>query len=200
MKYITTADRVFLTAEMGKKRKKKIGNIEIEIIGEQRQYDADIVTQDGIIVGLPEKLSSGDPVEIEIGDHVHVHHFLADEDHAIDWGEGKFYETKYNNVFCKEKDGKIIAIGQWVICEGVFEEKTSDSGIILTSAPERNRHKMVIKAIGPLGKEECGAEEGDTVQLFKEPQGAGDYELVINGITYYRVRAKDIAGVWQETE
>lgn len=191
---------MFLTADMGKKRTKKIGDIEIEIVGEQRKFDADLVTQDGIIVGVPEKLDSGREVEIEIGDHVHTHHFLADEDHAIDWGEGKFYETRYDNIFCKEKDGKLIAVGEWVICEGIFEEKKSESGLILTSAPVRNEHLMKIVAIGPYGQDECGAEEGDKVQLFHEPQGAGNYELLINGKMHYRVRAKDIAGVWQETE
>ncbi len=185
---------------MGKKRKRKLTgtDIEIEIIGDQREFETDIVTQDGIVVGCPESLSTGVPVEIENGDHIYVHHFLAHEDHAIDWGQGKFYETTYNNVFCKIKEGKIVAVNQWVICEGVFEEKKSASGIILTSEPERVKHKMIVRAIGPLGQEECGAEEGDMVQLFDQPQGTGDYELLIEGKMYYRVRAKDIAAVWQE--
>ena len=187
---------------MRKKRKKQLAgtDIEIEIVGEQNTYDATLTTQDGVIVGVPERLKSGKEVEIEIGDKVHTHHFLADEDNVVDYGDGEFFKLTYNDIYCKEKDGELVAINEWLICEGVFEEKKSASGLILTSAPVRNQHKMVVVAIGPYGEAECGAKKGDTVQLFSEPQGSGNYELMINGKMHYRVRAKDIAGVWQETE
>ena len=72
----------YIKADPDKKTKREFNGGEIIIDTSFKMFEHDNVTQDGIIVYLPEDINIGD-LKIQKGDHVYTHHFLCMEDNKI---------------------------------------------------------------------------------------------------------------------
>lgn len=203
-------DVVIIKAEKNKKAKQTVGGVEIEIVTKFNELDKDYVTQDGIVFGAPIALSSGQPIELKEGDKVYCHHFLCREENEVEIDGETYYKMGYNDVYCVvDEDGGIKPLGQWNLCDPMYEEvgdgevvekdditggmfKKSAAGIILSTEVKKDAIKAKVCYANSESKE-MGLCEGDTI-LYRPDC---DYEMVIEGKTYYRIRTKDIIGVYE---
>lgn len=151
--------------------------------------------QSGTIAMIPTYHTDLSPIEVELGDKVYFHHFVTTE---------KDYETEYEGVFkcrwdeliCKVVDDKIIMIGDWCLLEQSdnTEEKT-ESGIFI-NVLEKKKDNFSVLAHCNNHILETGCKSGDKVLYAKDM----DYEVDVEGKTYYRVSSKYILGRFEPCE
>lgn len=80
---------------------------------------------------LPDEVSYSDmALEVEVGDIAHFRYRITNhEGYCIDPFEKQYY-VPYEDIFCIERDGRIIPIGGWVLMEKL-EESTFKSKLIV---------------------------------------------------------------------
>lgn len=158
-----------------------------------QEYHSDIVTQDGVVMAAPEKLSNGKPVEIKNGDHVYGHHFLCWPDKKVVIKGKECYANLYDSIYCKiDKEGNVIMVGDWNFVIPIyqpFDKYKTDSGLVLTYKHEELPN--LGKIIYPSSElTEQGVKSGDIV-FFKDNC---EYDISIEKKMYYRIRSKHILG------
>jgi co-chaperonin GroES (HSP10) len=187
-------DKVFILADKDKNARKQLGDTGVEILIDTafEPHATENVTQEGIVLQPPSRLSSGKKVEIERGDYVYTHHFLCDDDQQIEHEGQKFFQLIYEYVHCKVKDGEITMVGDWNLIEPWEEpEEVTPAGIILPNFDKPETPNMGIARHITDYMKDLGVEEGDKVYFTKN----SDYEMIVEGVTYWRMRDQDIIGI-----
>lgn len=148
------------------------------------------VCQDGVVLTVCDKAKHsmfGNELEVEVspGDHVYTHHFLTDPAFERDFNGKKYYEIKYEDAYCKIVDGEVEMLNEWSFVTPIENErKTTESGIILEAMAKKEVRTAIIqhpcKGLGLL--------PGDFI-LFRAGR---EYEINVEGHTYYRITKKDI--------
>lgn len=156
---------------------------------------------EGPVVAAPLKHDTG----VEEGDTLYFHHLVVLNEGQVLTGHDKHYLVRYdpeqtiNNqaiAYKSSKSGHIYTLGGWALLTPVEEdhEAGEQSDLIelvkLTESPVR---KACIAFDAPW-LEELGVGTGDIVGIKKNR----DYEITIDGIKYFRVRAEDILYVEEE--
>ncbi len=114
-----------LLVEIEEVQKTKIGSIHLDPGFNPEQF----VTTHGKVVALPEGYSkdyNNIAKEVEVGDTIYFHYLSVDDGARIPepYNEGKkLYYIDYHSVFVAVRDGEIIPIGGWCVCEPVFEKE-----------------------------------------------------------------------------
>jgi co-chaperonin GroES (HSP10) len=148
------------------------------------------VCQDGTVLSVCDKAKHSMfeydlNVEVYPGDHVYTHHFLTDPAFEREFNGKKYYEIKYEDVYCKVNDGEIEMTNDWNFVTPIENEiKSTESGILL----ETTAKKEVRTAIMQHPCKSSGLLPGDFV-LFRTGR---EYEIDVEGHTYYRITKKDI--------
>jgi len=153
----------------------------------------DNVVQDGEVFTVCKKAKGsffGEELKIEVepGDHVYTHHFLTHEDAEREFGDHKYYETRYENLYCKVSEGQITMLNNWNFVSPVEDElEITDSGIQLEFKQKNKLRVGIIEHSYPslVAK---GINVGDMV-FFKQGR---EYNIEVEGKYYYRIHTNDI--------
>lgn len=142
--------------------------------------------------------------EVRVGDLVYFHYLTtSDESNCI---YGNYYRVPYCWIFCTIRDGFILPVGGWTLCDQVVEEKfdevevggakisavLSKSGLVVGLNKKSSVKYATLAHIGKpfVGVDELGIESGDKIILAKN----SNFINKIEGIDYYTVRQEDILG------
>ena len=112
-----------------------------------------------------------------VGDIVYCHHFINDESAKKKVGGDYCYEMDIEEIFCRIVDGKIEMMGEWLLVEPIIKE-----GLIINQ-------REVNVGIMRHGMDEY---EGKKIAFEK----LSDYELEVEEKKYYRIRKKELLGVY----
>jgi hypothetical protein len=157
------------------------------------QFRDDLVNQSGIVAAKPIYATNSyvdNPpklkVDIEIGDKVWGHHFITHEDNQRDINGEIFSEIKYEELYCRERDGEYKMLNEWNFLE-ILDKKSERIGTFVVKQKGINNIKGRVKFLNEnLSK--VGVKVGDIV-YFK---GSRDYRVFMNGTYYYRVDTRDV--------
>ena len=156
---------------------------------------------EGPVVCAPLKHDTG----VEPGDTLYFHHLVVLNEGQVLTGHDKHFLVRYDSehtinnqaiAYKSAKSGHIYTLGGWALLTPVDQdsEPGAQSDLIevvkLTESPVR---KARIAFDAPW-LEELGIGTGDVVGIKKNR----DYEINIDGIKYFRVRAEDILYVEEE--
>lgn len=156
---------------------------------------------EGPVVCAPLKHDTG----VEPGDTLYFHHLVVLNEGQVLTGHEKHFLVRYdaehtiNNqaiAYKSAKSGHIYTLGGWALLTPVEEgpDPGEQSDLIevvkLTESPVR---KARIAFDAPW-LEELGISSGDVVGIKKNR----DYEITIDEVKYFRVRAEDILYVEEE--
>lgn len=156
---------------------------------------------EGPVVCAPLKHDTG----VEPGDTLYFHHLVVLNEGQVLTGHDKHFLVRYdgehtiNNqaiAYKSAKSGHIYTLGGWALLTPVEEgpDPGEQSDLIevvkLTESPVR---KARIAFDAPW-LEELGVGSGDVVGIKKNR----DYEITIDDVKYFRVRAEDILYVEEE--
>lgn len=156
---------------------------------------------EGPVVCAPLKHDTG----VEPGDTLYFHHLVVLNEGQVLTGHEKHFLVRYdaehtiNNqaiAYKSAKSGHIYTLGGWALLTPVEEgpDPGEQSDLIevvkLTESPVR---KARVAFDAPW-LEELGLSSGDVVGIKKNR----DYEITIDDVKYFRVRAEDILYVEEE--
>jgi co-chaperonin GroES (HSP10) len=211
--YITTGSRVYISAFKDEKRIKNIkgpdGPIPLYIPGDWNEFDEDYVKQDGIAIAVPDKamIPTDDgkkrqvPVQIAAGEKVYTHHHLCHEDNGtlivLDNGL-PVWSLEYDQCYCTvSAEGTIKALGQWVLCEPIKDNWTTETGVYKIHRVDKKKNYAIVRHISDLAKEELPElKEGDKVLIHER----GGYVMKVEGKDYFRTRIKDIQAIMESAD
>lgn len=187
-KFQPVKDFVYIEADPEKKHYKDLGNgKKIWVDAAFNPHEKENCTQDGIVRYIPIKLSTKKEIKLKAGDRVFCHHFLCDEDNLVEVNGKKLYRLNYEMIYCT-LNGKIKMLDGWNFVEPL--EKKKPSAIIIAPFQKKETLKGVLKHTNPSLIEK-GAKEGDTIFFTRE----SDYEMIVEGETFYRMNNEDIIAV-----
>jgi len=161
---------------------------------EQRKYEKDMVVQWGYVYSAPKSTRKGD-CPLKEGDKVYTHHFLQDEDNVTDLGKQQVFLMDIDQIYCRITDEGIEMVHGWIFVQPIHEteEDIDYNGIKIRTAPQR------LPSIGRVTHtnhtlEAQGVKKDDTV-AFKTNR---EYEIIVEGDTYFRMRDTDILAKLQK--
>ena len=150
---------------------------------------------EGPVVAAPLKHNTG----VEEGDTLYFHHLVVLNEGQVLTGHDKHYLVRYdpdqtiNNqaiAYKSKKSGNIYTLGGWALLTPVKEdaEPGEQSDLIELVKLEESPVRKARIAFDAPWLEELGVYSGDVVGIKKNR----DYEITIDDVKYFRVRAEDI--------
>lgn len=183
----TLKDFVLITVDPDEKSTSKVGNTDLIIPTNFREYEEDICVQSGIVKAIPLKTSTGDKVNIKEGDKVYAHHFLTHEDNRADQLLENTYAMDYKEIYCKVMDGEIEMLTKWNLLQPVEEQVTDENGIVININGALKEGLAIMRHPSENMKSK-GIINGTVVE-FKRNAG---YLIMVEGIKYYRIADEHI--------
>lgn len=180
----TILGRVLISANAEKNHVKRVGGKDVWIDAIFNPRSAENVTQDGVIHACHEEQ------DVKNGDHVYGHHFMCDEDNKIRVGVEDLYSFPYTELYCVVEEDGIRMLDGWNLIEPIEEAEENyktESGIYTKSTVDIIRLTGVARWLSPKSRG-YGVKSGDTVYFTR----IADYEMIVEGKTYYRVRDVDL--------
>lgn len=116
-------------------------------------------------------------------------------DNLIEIGGDKFWKCNTDEIFAKKVNGKIVAVGDRIICQPIEADVKDRYEIMTGNALPYNtvRVRLQDRAYMVSGGEDMGFKEGD-ILAFRESY-VERYNLW--GKDYFLVKKKRIIGLWQ---
>ena len=156
------------------------------------------VNQKAEVYSVPDKLDAwmNTEVELEPGDTVYTHHFINDEQHALNVDGMELSYMAYNQLFARVRNGKIHMVNDFVLVEPIREtedEIKTDSGLYLKANEEIKTNIGILRYVNSDTKH-IGAKVGDKVYF----ENNADYEMDIEGEKLFRMKNNDLVYVIQE--
>lgn len=193
---IPYSDKVYIDTDKDKNIDIDMGDVKLKYPKLYKRFQTETVTQDGVIKFI------GDHPELKSGDKVYTHHFLCDErnEKSITSLGKTYYAISNRDIYCTVRDGKIKMANGWNFALPVYEDESNyktASGIILKPALEKEYLRCKIEHISEeLAMQ--GVKEGDKAVFLPDR----DYEMIVEGTVYYRIRSKDFIGTesWEKIE
>lgn len=150
---------------------------------------------EGPVVAAPLKHNTG----VQKGDTLYFHHLVVLNEGQVLTGHDKHYLVRYdpehtiNNqaiAYKSQKSGHIYTLGGWALLTPVEEdpEPGGQSDLIEVVKLEESPVRKARIAFDAPWLEELGVHSGDVVGIKKNR----DYEITIDDVKYFRVRAEDI--------
>ena len=150
---------------------------------------------EGPVVAAPLKHNTG----VEEGDTLYFHHLVVLNEGQVLTGHDKHYLVRYdpehtiNNQaigYKSAKTGEVHPLAGWALLEPVEQdpEPGEQSDLIEVVKLEESPVRKARIAFDAPWLEELGVYSGDVVGIKKNR----DYEITIDDVKYFRVRAEDI--------
>tara|TARA_Y100001937_G_C7095878_1_gene320043 strand:- start:437 stop:1036 length:600 start_codon:yes stop_codon:yes gene_type:complete len=173
------------------------GGLELYLDGKFNDFEHR--TQCGTVVAAPFKYDHG----VSVGDELYFHHNVTLNNGQPLTGYDNHYLVSYNDndaiasqaiAFKSKETGEVKVLSSWALVEQIQEsrDESSDSIEIVTL-----KEKPVTKgriAIDTDATKELGLKVGDIVGFKKNM----DYDMIVDGKPYGRVRAQDLLYVQEE--
>lgn len=159
--------------------------------------------QVGVIESLPLHIS--DPFRedfpISIGDTAYFHHFTVQPDNYIEKDGKRYFKLNRYHLYCVVKDGAIRMVDDWILCSPIMEKeedtkKQIGDTILYTKASPDKVKFMATAAHISKQAEEQGMKVGDTV-VFRQN---ADYEMIVEGVEYYRMKLANAVAIIRDKE
>ena len=186
-------DFVYIKANKDRKKVLKHGDLELYNDTSYNPLDDKNIVQDGVILSICKEAKHdyfGHDLKIEakLGDKVYNQHFLTDQDNERDFNGEKYYEIRYENLYCKIEDDHIVMLNDWnFITPVVAEQEVSESGIIL-DFKQKNQIRVGVVNHTCQSLLDRGINVGDKI-FFKYGR---EYKIDVEGTVYYRIETNDI--------
>lgn len=169
------------------------GGVEIFNDTSYNPLATDNIVQDGEVFSVCKKAKGSyfyEDLKIEVspGDKVYTHHFLTHEDSEREFNGEKYYETKYENLYCKVSDGNIKMLNNWNFVSPIEDELEITSFGLQLEFKQKNKLRVGVINHSYPSLTEKGVNVGDTV-FFKEGR---EYNIEIEGEYFYRIHTNDI--------
>lgn len=184
-----TRDLVYLEVQENSKHSLKIGDITLSIDPEYNQFHKDIVTPFGVVHSVPlvatDSYSYGEVflhVDIKEGDIVYAMHFLVHEDNKVFINDKVFYTQRYEECYCRIRDGVVKMLNQYNFIEPIVEENFKIGNFSLRNDDKTNERKGKIQYICDELKQQ-GANIGDIIYFSKD----SDYGVDFLGKDLFRI-------------
>jgi len=145
-----------------------------------------------------------DGVDLQPGEKVYFHHFVCDErinkyisvasDEKIT--KEKIYQAYIDQVYCVIRDEDIVMLQDYVFVEPVYEDDSNyitSSGIYLKPEKETLKERGIVRHINKFS-EDLDIKVGQKV-IF---QKACNYEMEVEGKTYYRMKNENILAEYED--
>ena len=150
---------------------------------------------EGPVVSAPLKHNTG----VQKGDTLYFHHLVVLNEGQVLTGHDKHYLVRYdpehtiNNqaiAYKSQESGNIYTLGGWALLTPVEEDPDpgEQSDLIEVVKLEESPVRKARIAFDAPWLEELGVHSGDVVGIKKNR----DYEITIDDVKYFRVRAEDI--------
>lgn len=150
---------------------------------------------EGPVVSAPLKHNTG----VQKGDTLYFHHLVVLNEGQVLTGHDKHYLVRYdpehtiNNqaiAYKSQESGNIYTLGGWALLTPVEEDPGpgEQSDLIEVVKLEESPVRKARIAFDAPWLEELGVHSGDVVGIKKNR----DYEITIDDVKYFRVRAEDI--------
>ncbi len=151
-------------------------------------------TQIGTIAEVPDTFSESsiDSNTLKKGDTVWFHHFVCQPKNLWLIKGEEFYQAKWELIWAKVEDGKLIPINQWIFVEPISEEEEDMyyGGIQLHDARENLQQVGTAFAVSAHAQK-MGVNVGDRVHFIKD----ADYEIEIDDKKLWRMKLPTIVAV-----
>ena len=155
---------------------------------------------DGPVVCSPLRYNTG----VKEGDTLYFHHLVVMNEGQVLTGDDNHYVVRYDDVHtvnnqaiaykCQDT-GEIKPLAGWTLLEYVEEiNPGAQSDLIEVVKLEESPVRKARVAFNAPWIEELGLKVGDVVGIVKNM----DYNIKIDGKTYFRVRAEDLMYVEEE--
>jgi co-chaperonin GroES (HSP10) len=179
-------NRVILKLEERMNNRIKLGDFDFQIDTDFRQFHNAMqkATVEAAPIGT----------ELEHGDVVYVHHFVADRENRLPFKNGHYSWIEYANIYCKIVDGKPVMLNNWMFVEPVMADNqqffdTSKYGIALNMKQGSDYLDRVgIARHLSQSAKDAGISEGDKILFGKNCE----YDIKIEGTLFYRMDLVDI--------
>jgi chaperonin GroES len=189
---VPMSNMVYIQADKNKKSKMEIGGVEMYVDTTYNPLATENVTQDGTVLSVC--LDARDSyfrfpldIEIEPGDHVYCHHFLTHEDSEREFNGKKYYETMYENMYCKIVNKEIVMLNTWNFISSIDAHSEMVGDIVLDVKKKKQHRTGVVEHLSK-SLYSMGLEKGDKV-IFKKGR---EYRIIVEGNEYYRILTNDI--------
>lgn len=154
--------------------------------------------QDGIIEEIPLSISKKYRYDVKLkkGDKIFFHHFTIQPDnYLLDEGR-KLYKADYFNIYCIIRGGVPVVLEDWVLATAIPETeeditKKYGSLTLYTKAVVGKKRLLAKAEYISKQAEEQGLKVGDTI-IYKTD---ADYEMMVEGKEYYRMKLINIAAI-----
>ena len=174
------------------------GGLELYIDSKFNEFENRVT--EGPVVVAPSKYETG----VEPGDTLYFHHLVVVNEGQALTGYEKHYLVRYspehtiNNQaigYKSAKSGEIQPLAGWALLEPVEQDQEpgSQSDLIEVVKLKEPVVRKARVAFNAPWIEELGVSVGDVVGIKKNR----DYEIIIDGKKYFRVRAEDFLYVEQ---
>jgi len=174
------------------------GGLELYIDSKFNEFENRVT--EGPVVAAPSKYETG----VEPGDTLYFHHLVVVNEGQALTGHEKHYLVRYNPEhtvnnqaigYKSAKSGEIQPLAGWALLEPVEQDQEpgSQSDLIEVVKLKEPVVRKARVAFNAPWIEELGVSVGDVVGIKKNR----DYEIIIDGKKYFRVRAEDFLYVEQ---
>jgi co-chaperonin GroES (HSP10) len=174
------------------------GGLELYIDSKFNEFENRVT--EGPVVVAPSKYETG----VEPGDTLYFHHLVVVNEGQALTGHEKHYLVRYNPEhtvnnqaigYKSAKSGEIQPLAGWALLEPVEQDQEpgSQSDLIEVVKLKEPVVRKARVAFNAPWIEELGVSVGDVVGIKKNR----DYEIIIDGKKYFRVRAEDFLYVEQ---
>lgn len=131
-----------------------------------------------------------------VGDKVYFHHFVVCPENEVVINNCKTYICHVKDIYCVVRGGKIIMLEDYCFVSPIkeaeenYQKKIGDTILYLKSSPGLINCEGRIEFASQAAIDE-GVVPGDKVVIHKD----SEYELEVEGVTYYRISVKYILAV-----
>lgn len=147
-----------------------------------------------LLNGEPFEQATGVPNEVREGDRVYFHYHAITEEYRYVVDGRTFYLLPYDLLYCAVREGQIIPLGNFLLCEPVVESRgeiKTASGLVLNPHNEERRSTQVATvAHVPLTPRPllAGIGPGTRVCFVAD----ADLPLTVEGTAYFIMQADDL--------
>lgn len=196
---VSFRESVYVDADKEANYEINIGSLKLKKDVEYDEFSIYNRTQHGRVVAVPltatnSYLKEDNELEIDLkkNDIVYTHHFLTHNDNERIINGKRVFEIRYEECFCRERDGLITMLNEWNLIEPIDEDesKLKIGDFYLKNKLEKEANLGLV--IYPCDNLELlGAGKGEKV-LFKKDR---DYPIIVQNKLYYRINTRDIVAV-----
>jgi co-chaperonin GroES (HSP10) len=177
-------DRVYILADRDKRNKITKGSISLDFPTNFKQFQTEITTHDGIVAASPVD-------HISPGDKVYCHHHLTHPSNERYVNGIMYYEMQVNQIYCTIKENDIQMHNGWNLITPILSERNKSLKFHKFDSDKSDKY-------GVIAHHDPNAyhlQKGQQIVFLPDR----DYEMIIEGERYYRIRTQDIVARCQET-